>query len=346
VINYFGEKMSVVIFPHIYLPESITKKVIDVFGPIEYFQPWFLESEDFIRDLPVEVSNPLERDKPDVNFRSLLSEYKSWATQNRDRSYLENIKSDKGNKAADNTTWEIRQMLNNAVKKASDSGEKKILQSHLILHFFKEIEEQYNSLDGILKRLKQKDHLLKGSVERSDEIVNLLRDLPPSEQELYLKDDDLDQINEAWFSLFNGFLEKGDVLVTYNEHIMTNIADKWENISNGDIRANYSDVKFRVPNLSLHSQERQMAIREKYDIDEKMNRIKDLIINLHKSPLDYWKNLEEYSIELENSFPWELSEHILRLTLKPLFVMGEKGFDKESGLLNYLFNKTLILAEE
>ena len=100
--------MPGILFPHAIIPESTAGKIIDFFGHIKVFQPWYMESPDFMKDESIEINYPPESLKPGKDFLSLVAEYRLWAVQNRDKSYMEITKWNRDKGITDNRTWEIR----------------------------------------------------------------------------------------------------------------------------------------------------------------------------------------------------------------------------------------------
>ena len=349
--------MPAILFPHTYAPESLIRKIAAFFGSVKIFQPWYMEPPEYARSPDgaglsdanadegrILVVNPPENLKPGGSFLSLVNEYRLWMGQNRDKSYREIIKSGNDSELRDSTTWEIRKLLRHTMKTISGKEEDNILRWHLLLHFAKEVEEQQREVGSLLKNLKDKDSLLKGSIERADEAKNILEDLPPFDQESFSDDKKLEQLFEAWFGLFAGYLNKNEVFITYNRHVMENILHRWDNRFFTSDPQESPPVPMRIPDLSHHSPAEQDRIKTEYRVDEIFKEIKVLISALYKDPGDKLKALIGLSKDFNDTFSWDLSGRTLNLTLKYLHPPPDKEFPEGETILRHLAKKILILA--
>ncbi|MFC1533536.1 hypothetical protein ACFL7M_09260 [Thermodesulfobacteriota bacterium] len=338
--------MPVLLFPYFHTHESVIEKVSTFFGPITIYLPWFQEPPEFINYKNIEISYPPDSLKPKDGFKNILSEYHHWVEQNRDKSYLEIIKSDRKSELTDNSTWEIRQMLGRTVQSVSGTEEEKTLRWHLLLHLAREIEEQLVLADRILKTLKDKNSLLEGSIESAEEIRSLLGDLPSFEPETVLDDFNFRQIFDAWFSLFEVYLNENELLITFNRYTMDYLSEQWDNLYIEDKSTNRSTIGFKVPDLSYHAPDEQDKIEKEYNIHERLRDMKDLIFGLEKNPTHSLAALDKLSKEFDDSFPWELSGTAFNIMLKYFYPISDKGLLKREKLLRRLSRKTIILVEE
>ena len=349
--------MPTILFPHTYAPESLIRKIAAFFGSVKIFQPWYMEPPEYARSPDgaglsdanadegrILVVNPPENLKPGGSFLSLVNEYRLWMGQNRDKSYREIIKSGNDSELHDSATWEIRKLLRNTVRTISGEEEDNILRWHLLLHFAKELETQQVEVDSLLKNLKDKDSLLKGSIERADEAKNILEDLPPFDQESFSDDKKLEQIFDAWFGLFVGYLKENELFITYNRHVMENISRRWDNrlFTNGLKKS--PPVPMMFPDLSHLSPAEQDRIKTKYRVNEIFKEIKVLISDLYKDPGHKLKALTGLTKDFNDTFSWDLSGRTLRLSLKYLQPAQDKEFPEGEMVFRHLANKILIQA--
>jgi len=337
--------MSAHIFPHSYWPESIIKKIISFFGPVKVYRPWMIDSLDQMNDVSIEISNPPEDLKPDSSFMAMLSEYRQWMKRNRDRSYLEIIKSVRDSRLTDDKTWEIRRMLGRTLQSLTDE-EEKITRWHLLLHLAGDLEEQRLAAYKILKELKDKKSPLDGSIEKASDIKNLLGDLQELGTESELNDQNLRKIFEAWFGLFGEYIKENELLITYNRQVMSFLTERRDAPSIADGPANSPTIVFNVPDLSDRTPEGQNRIRMEYNIDDLLKEIKDLIFSMVKNPPGNLTALDNLSKKLNESFPRELSKGALRCTLKYFYPIQDKGLLEKEKVLERFFNQTIILTEE
>ena len=337
--------MAVLLFPHSYIPETVNDNVFNFFGPITIFQPWFMGIPDFLKDKSVDILNPPNELKPKEGFKNILTEYRQWVEQNRDRSYLEIIRSNQDTELTENHTWEIRSMVSRMVQSVSDREEEKTFRWHILLHLAREIDEQHMEADKMLRSLKDKEPIFEGSIERTDNVNDLLRDLPQFETKSFFNESNLKQIFEAWFGLFGGYLKDSDLLITYNRLVIDYISERWDDLSNDGDPTIRSTIKLKIPYLSHYAPARQHEIRREYHIDERFGKMKDLIYELEESPSSKSAELEKLFKEFEDSFPWELSDSSLSVSLKYLDPVSDIEFPQTEEILKPLFHKTIILVE-
>jgi len=272
LINPIDDKMTstqeikdlpAILFPHSWLPEASIKKILTLLGPFTVYQPWFMERPAFISETndsnPVRVMNPPEQLKPAGKFLTLLSEYRTWIRHNHDRSYTEFIKTAQGIELAEDNTWEIRQMLRRMNEDSTALKDELVQDStsgsstfkwHLVLHLAREIEEQRFEADKILNALKKKNSPLEGSVEDTDHVKGIFEDLPRFDLEPVMDTFNLEQIFEAWFSLFGEHLEEDGILITINHHVMDYVSEFGEDLGEMDKDGHESIIKFRFRRFS------------------------------------------------------------------------------------------------
>lgn len=325
--------MSTYLFPHFNPSESTLRKIISFLGPIKICLPWFMTPPQFIDDTSIEILYPPDNLKPKDAFRSMLSEYRSWVKQNQDRSYIEIIKSNRAGKPGEDATWDIRRMLIRGVGSMSDTEDDSITKWHLLLHLAGDIEEQQAGADKILKTLKDKRSPLEGSIEKALDINSLFGDLPGLDAESSITDSTLVQIIKAWLGLFGGYLKKNELFITLNSQIMDYLSELWDGFSANDISKNRITV-LDIPDLSNHTPTKS---------EEKIKKIKDLIIDLGNAPSENLKSLDILNKELSDSFPEELSKATLKCTLKYFYPISDESLLNSQKTLEYLSGKTLIL---
>ena len=210
---------------------------------------------------PIKVLYPPRGLKPKKGFRSLLSEYRNWIERNQDRSYMEILKTDQGKGLNEDTTWEIRQMLGRMTQSVSGPEEDNALRWHLILHLASEIEDHRLEAERILKGLKEKGALLEGSIEKVNDVKNILGDLPQFESEPLLNEKNLRQIFEAWLGLFRGYLKDNELLITLNRRVMDYLSEQWENPPVEGYPMYGSEIRFKIPDISSHTPDKHVELK-------------------------------------------------------------------------------------
>jgi hypothetical protein len=340
------KKLPAIVFPHADLPEPTVKKILSFFGPLTVFQPWFMDRSIFASGANeangVQVLRPPENLKPEKGFLTRLSEYRHWIEQNSDRGYTEFLQVTQDKNLTENTTWEIRQMIRRGRRQTLAPQEDLALKWHLILHLAQDVEDQKLEADKALKALKERDVLLKGIVEDSENMESLLGDLSPFESEPKGDEYRLRLILEAWIALFGGYLKKNDLLVTSSGQVMGYVTDLWRESQNDDQEEGLAPIRFSFPNLSQRSLEDLIETKEIHLNDERIRKLKAHLLVPSKNA----SKLKVLARELEAFCPWEGSEGLLNIVVTYLLPLPETGQVPIGKILKALENKTLVLVED
>ena len=337
------------LFPHSHLSESRLKKIISFFGPITIFQPWFMERPAFVLetdDLNLgRVLNPPLNLDPGQGFRALLSEYRNWMKQNQDRSYTLFLKANQKMESAEDATWEIRQELRRMNQHTPAPEEDRSLRWHLVLHLAKEIEDQYREANRMLKLLKEKKSPLRGIVEEEEDVRSLFEDLPRFESETVTGEYRLEQVFEAWFALFGGYLKGHELLLTLSPSVMAHVSELWEEAGIETEGKHEKMISFKCPDLSNHLLDDLIEIKKKSFKHGKIKELRSLILNFWENPTGNFLTLERISKEIEVSRPWEFSAGALNITAKFLIAPSNNDPLQTNRMLRDLSGKTIILVE-
>lgn len=233
----------VVLFPHSSLSEKEMRSIVSSFGPLTIFQPWNMEPPPFVlegdyRDA-VQVLNPPSHMKPGDGFKGLLSEYKTWIRQHRDKSRAAFLKVGPSPESDGDATWEIREALrepSRALLGISHAGraapstrrhkwdEQPALRWHLILHLAREMEEDRREADRMLRELQDKESPIKGLLGE-EEVKNPLADLTQFESDLQKTLYPMGPVIEAWWALFSGYLKGDERLLTLSRTVMDYVSE-------------------------------------------------------------------------------------------------------------------------
>ncbi len=214
----------IVLFPHSNIEEGILKRLIETFGSLTLFKPWFTEPP--VLSSPFEqgalnVCFPPETLKPPGDFKVLLSEYQGWMMENRGEAHPVAFS---GGETGDET-WAIRKAIRDAQKDAVDSARKNTLKWHLMLHLAGSLEEDRKSAEAMLHRITKTKSPLAEAMEGGDPVPDIFEDLPLSTAYPYITDHHLNLIFEAWFGLFGSQVGKKATLLTLDRQIMNHAAD-------------------------------------------------------------------------------------------------------------------------
>jgi hypothetical protein len=187
-------------------------------------QPWFmdvpLKADERDGASFIDVVTPPAHLKPRGDFKRLLSEYKMWVWQNRDKGYGAPLRALHVMGLADEPPWEIRQMVRQMGENHSPPLKDNVLKWHLILHLARESEENRVEAEEMLQQVKAQESPLKDALGGEAPVRGLFEDLPqydmsPSLDERYLR-----QVFEAWFGLFAECVPGDGRLVTLDRNVL------------------------------------------------------------------------------------------------------------------------------
>jgi len=348
-MNRFQETQSLpaVLFPSAYLQETNLKKILSFFGPLTIFQPWHMDRRILLSESkalePVQVVNPPVDLKPMEGFRRVLSNFKSWIGANPDQGYNAFLSARGGiDQDSEDSTWEIRKAVRRGIEKSAEPKPSPVLKWHLALHLAQEIEDERQEADALLRGLREKDSPLKGVVEEGGG-ENLFYDLPAFGKEPVMEENQLEQVYEAWFSLFGGFLKEQTLLVTMNQQVMDHVSGIWHEYVTGDGHADEMSVAFRAPDLSHLSLEDLLSAKAQVFGRPFMGEVRKAIMAFSENPIGSVTVLKQHANEIEKAFPEGLRDGSLMITANYL----KPGVPrKKRGLLRRFSGKTIILVSE
>jgi len=226
------KELPAILFPHSYLPESLGNEIRALFGRITICQPWFMdgpvpnaESEGFYS---IHIIRPSDRMKPGGDFKRLLSEYRLWIRQNRDKGYTAFLNAFREAGLSEDNPWEIRKMIRQTGKNTPVSQENHALKWHLILHLAREFEENRMEAEKILSQVKQQESPLAQALGEGAPAKGMFEDIPRSEIHSSFDRHHMGQVFEAWSGLFGEYLQDHEHLITLDRHVMEYATDIFE----------------------------------------------------------------------------------------------------------------------
>ena len=342
------KELPAALFPHSHFSESEIKKILSLFGPLRMFSPWFMKPPSLesinVDSHTVSIKYPPKEMKPGQNFKTLLLEYSRWMQDNQDKGYTEFLKAGQEAGISENTTWGIRQMIRG--EKGVDSPANETLRWHLILHLAQDMENQRREADRMLTSLKEKGTLFKGIIEESDDVQNLVEDLPSFESDFFMPEQHLKHIFEAWFALFGVYLRENDLLLTFSRHFMDYADELWKQPGNENQVDGISSLQFKFPDFSHLPLEDLYEIKRTSSGDDTVGELKDLLLNFGDDPIHNLPKLEKLTANLEKSYPCEKTKNALKITVKYLPPFPDAGHHESDSLSGYLENRMLILVED
>ena len=342
---------QIILFPHSYLSESKTEKILTLFGPLTIFQPFFMKQPALVNgghNLEyAKIMTPPPHLNPGEEFKALLSECYAWMDQNKDRGYKEFLKRSQEQRLTENNTWEIREMIRRVDNYPSNPEKAHTKRWHMILHLARDVEVQRQDADQLLQKLKKKDSLLKGAIEDMDHDKNLLEDLPDFESDFLIDDHILSEIIEAWFALFGGYLQGHELLITFNRDVMKLCTLFMKEFGMEEVGETPDlDITFRFPDLPDQSSENQEVPEKRYFNESKLTQFKNMLGEFRKDPEGNLSILKELPKEIGSSFQRDLFGKTLDVKMRYIPPITDRGYPKKNKLFSHLSNKTIILMEE
>lgn len=340
--------LPAVVFPHSTLSEGSVKRMLSFFGPLTMCQPWLMDSPHFVRDYDelgvVKILSPPADLKPVAEFKTLLSEYRNWMTYNQDRGYTTFLRANRKWGTGEEATWEIRGALRQQAQQDSPAEGSDPMKWHVILHLAREIEEQQGDADSMLAALKMRRSPLKGVVEEED-AEGLFDDLPGFESEPLMDEQRLEQVIEAWFGLFGGYLRGNEFFLTWNQHVVEYVSALWEDYRREE-KSHPLAVHFTWPDLSRYSPEDLIEKKARLFEDGRAKELKNMLGSLWKDPDRGLSRLTEITRDIETSCPWDYSDGKLNLDVRYFPPSSVRAHIHRGRLLNHLSGKMIVLITE
>jgi len=254
--------LAAIICPHSSVPEKKLKAILSFFGSVKVGQPWFTDQPVPLPDSgAVQLLYPPENLKPSGDFRRLLAEYRGWVRTNHDKGFDSFLAFKEQKLQGEEATWEIRGELRHKERQPREARRQHTLKWHLFLHLAQEIEEGGQEAEELLRTLKEQDSPLKGAIEEEGEPPGPLADLPGFDGSPILAEAGMNQVMEAWFSLFVEHLSGEVVLLILSPPIFQHLCETWEEWGGGTASA---DMEFRVPDFSRFDLTVAMKERDRF----------------------------------------------------------------------------------
>jgi len=240
--------LAAIICPHSSVPEKKLKAILSFFGSVKIGRPWFTDQPVPLPDSgAVQLLYPPENLKPSGDFRRLLAGYRGWVRTNHDKGFDAFLAFKEQKLQGEEATWEIRGELRHKERQPREARRQHTLKWHLYLHLAQEIEEGGQEAEELLRRLKEQDSPLKGAIEEEGEPPGPLADLPGFDGSPILTEAGMNQVMEAWFSLFEEHLRGEVVLLALSPPIFQHLCEAWEEWGGESATA---DMEFSVPDFS------------------------------------------------------------------------------------------------
>lgn len=209
----------------------VLERLIETFGSLTLCQPW--STEPTVLSNPskkgaLKVCFPSEALKPQKDFKHLLSEYQGWMRDHQGRNRPTAFSTHE----TGDETWAIRKAIRDTGKDADDPALRNTLKWHLLLHLARNLEENRDTAQDLLKQAAKRKSPLAEAIERDEQVPDMFEDLPLSAAYPYVTDRHRNLIFEAWFGLFGPIIdsgiETGAELLTLDRQVMTYALDLFD----------------------------------------------------------------------------------------------------------------------
>jgi len=345
-------KKTALIFPPLGLDRRMLERVSFLFGPPGVCLPWFM-------DLQVEngkntgpstyfILRPPEEMRPPEDFPKLLQEYRIWMRDHSNRSALSFLSAVKGVREPEETQREIQKMVREGSRADVLERDKNVsLKAHLVLHLAARLERERQETEHALRQSKHQGSPLKEALGEEADVPDILDDLPPSLLQPVIEHDLLEDVCEAWLSLFGGLVQEESILVTFHEDIQHFISALFEEaVSQLNLIRKIPKVSFDIGD-PLFPSSREISIpREGGRQKGIMSVMYELKRELH---IKGKKGLGESAgliHSLQEALPPGNDSHSIHVDMVSLPAIEETHPSQSQGILNGLSGKTLVFLRE
>jgi hypothetical protein len=329
-----------ILFPHSHLGEQDLKKILPVFGPISMLQPWFMAPPEFLahKDYQgaVRILNPPSHMKPEEDFKGRLSEYKTWIKDHQDSSTAAFMKVSREMGPAEESSWEIRESLRKSAHARGGSDRPKqerkepsFLKWHLILHLARDMEQERQDADRMLRGLKERKSPIEDLLGE-EAVKNPLMDLSQFESDPGVASYPLERVFDAWFGLFGKYLKEDDLLLTVSRQVMDYASEAMDASARETGGEPAPLIRLEYPDLS-----------DQHDRGELGN----LIMDLGKGHQNDIAKLKEHAREMKTVFQKELMGKFLHVSVKGFSPLSNQSVLKDHRTLKNLSGKVMVLVE-
>ncbi len=270
--------LRAILFPHASLPEESLRRALSFFGPLKVCQPWYTPRPvSFPLEGAIQVLQPPPALRPPGDFQRLLAEYRSWIRVNQKQGHdaLLAFSQEKGKSGE--AVWDIRGSLRSNHSSPVIAFQEKALQWHLTLHLSQELDDQEREAERLLRDLREKPSPLKDLLDEGEEAGHPLKDLRGLRKEPSRKS--IDQVLEAWISLFEGHIEGDDFLLTFSQETFHRFDERWD----GEGEAGSLMIEFRSPDFSHLGFEEIEGARRSFLESEEGMALRESVIGLQKA---------------------------------------------------------------
>jgi hypothetical protein len=348
-MSAFPKDLPGLLFPHSCIGESELKQVLFFFGSLTVCQPWFMAEPSLPlqeREHPlIQLVRPSEKRKPPDDFLRLLREYERWMQENQDKGYAAYLSAEHDAALSEETKWGIRQMIQSLNKGGDQSAENQAhtFRWHLILHLTHRLEANQKEAEDLVVRLRALKPPLADALEDATASTDLFEDLTSSDSEPLIKSVHWDQVFDAWFSLFQEYLNTRAVLVTVLPEVMGRISDIFEEtLIQGENTTPDQTLELSIPDVTPLSLDEITDMREGIPREE-WGQAVGAVTNALEQRADLGSAFSSLSETLEKACPKTVRERRVPLRVRRFPCIAVPGRSDKERAINALSGKTLTL---
>jgi hypothetical protein len=329
-------KLKANLFPHTYLPGMMIEKIISIFGPVRIYQPWFMDSKDSFNGTGLETLSPPDNLRPGADVKAMLTGYRQWIDQNRDKVSREFLRVSEKARQGDGSTWEIRHQLKAGAGSSVAGNKEATLKWHMLLHLADDIERRKFEIAEMVNAMKKKSPVLAGALQDPDETEALLDDMRGLESIDIQVSPDIGLILNAWFSIFGGYLDKNAALITCSRHVMDYISSRWNDEFTNENEVSPQSVSFKLPTGPWSD----LPLDNKIEADMQVNvmKMRELLSGLGEDPARTINGLKTLAGELGE--PEKTSVEASAISLK--YFPTREMITESGSVLKHIMGKMII----
>jgi hypothetical protein len=336
-----GNELSAFLFPHSHASEREIKRMLSFFDTLTIFQPWHMENHFSIpSEWGLKVLRPPEHLVPMKGFPSLLSEYKDWMRQCRDKGYASTLSAVRGYGKSGDCTWDIRRSIRGQDER-KDRSQTSATQWHLLLHLARQTEEGLRDAGEVLTLLKKKGSPLRDAM-MDEEAQGVLNDLSDFDPEGHVDEEFVEMTLDAWHGLFSGMLNDNALLITLSLPVFETLSALWSEYCS-EVGSDEGIFRFCWPDVSRLDAEEFHLKRVALGEHGQMRAFKDGLQRILRNPAGQMEPLSELARGLELNSPWMGKE---TLGFRMRLFGADPGPRTRKKSLTALSGKLLFLLEE
>lgn len=225
---------------------SIHREIIRCFSPLSVYLPCGAHLSDYKDDVDIIVSYPPEGLRPDVDINILIEEYVNRAQELGEKSRKEIIKRGSSGNVADESIRNIRAALlgrSSIVPNEKDM----IIRWHMPLQLADRFEKQRKEADSMIVTLRKMHSPLLNNAELAGKALYPLKTLEGMDADSFISESNMRHLLMAWHSLFGGYTEEGDLLLTIDRPLYNFLHAEYKNLCSNNGQHTPMAYSLKIP---------------------------------------------------------------------------------------------------